>query len=125
MFDCVIHWELCKRLKFESPGVKQTAVNTILDVYSTVIVRVYYDLFEHHDEKDDKQSRCLNTTLFHAVDEEEESREVAVQPNLATLVFVQLDNHADEFGRAAKAFHDHLQSFSVHYIKCFEFKSWT
>ena len=31
--------------------VKQTAIKTVSDVYSIVIVKVYYDLFKHHAEK--------------------------------------------------------------------------
>ena len=80
----------------QSPEVKQAVVKTVADIYSTVIVKVFYDLFKHHAEKDAEQSRCQNTTLFHAVDDEEGSREVAVQPNLAALVFVQLDNYSEE-----------------------------
>ena len=80
----------------QSPEVKQTAVKTVADVNSTVIVKVFCDLFKHHGEKDPEQSRWQNTTLFHAVDDWEGSREVAVQPNLAALVFVQLDNHSEE-----------------------------
>ena len=80
----------------QSPEVKQTVFKTITDVYSTVIVNVIYDLFKHHAEKDAEQSRCQSITLFHAVDYGEESREVTVQPNLAALVFVKLDNHTEE-----------------------------
>ena len=69
---------------------------TVADVYSTVIIKVFYDLFKHHAEKDAEQSRCQNTTLFHAVDDADGSREVTVQPNLAALVIVQLDNHAEK-----------------------------
>ena len=36
------------------------------------------------------------------------------------LVFVQLDNHADELGGwVTKAFHDHPQSLSAHCVKRF------
>ena len=86
-----------------------------MDVYSTVIVKVFYILFKHHAEKDVEQSRCQNTTLFHAVDDGKGSREAAVQSNLAALVFVQLDNHTEELWRAAKALYDHPQSISAHY----------
>ena len=40
--------------------------------------------------------KMLNTTMFHTVDDGEGFIEVAVQSNLAALVFVQLDNHAEE-----------------------------
>ena len=63
----------------------------------------FYDLFKYHAEKDDEQSQCQNTILFHAVDDGEGSREVAVQPNLTVLVFVELDNHAEKLCGATKA----------------------
>ena len=78
----------------QSPGVKQTAVKMVEEVYSIVIIKVLCNQFKHHAEKDAEQSRCQNTTLFHAVDDGEGSREFAVQPNLASLVFAELDNHA-------------------------------
>ena len=53
-----------------------------------------YGLFKHHGEKDSEQNRSQNTTLFHAVDDVKGSREVAVQPYLVVLVFVQLDYNA-------------------------------
>ena len=76
----------------QSPEVKQIATKTVKDICSTVIVKVFYDLFKHHAEKDVELSWCQNTTLFHAIDNGEGSREIAVQPNLAVLVFVLLDN---------------------------------
>ena len=78
-----------------SPKVKQTAVEMVAVVYSTVIIKVFHDLFKHHAEKDAEQSRCQNTP-FYTVDDGEGSREVTIHPNLATLVFVQLDNHAEK-----------------------------
>ena len=86
----------------QSPEFKQTAVKTVADLYSTVIVKVLSNLFKHHAEKDAEQSRCQNTTLFNAVDDGVGSWEVTVQPNLAELVFVELDNHAEELWWAAK-----------------------
>ena len=77
----------------------------VADVYSTIIVKVFYARFRHHAEKDDEQSRCQNTTLFHAIDDGEGSREVTVQPNLAVLVFVELDNHAEEWGEDSMIIH--------------------
>ena len=59
----------------------------------------------------------LNTTLFHAVDDEEGYRKVTGPPNLATLVFVPLNNHAEEFWEAAKGLYDHPQSLSAHCVK--------
>ena len=59
------------------------------------------------------------TTMFNAVDNGEGFREVAVQPILATLIFVQLDNHADDIWRVAKALHDLQQSLSAHCVKRF------
>ena len=71
-------------------------------------------MFKYHTERNAEQSWCQNTTLFHAIDDGERFREVAVQPNLAALVFVQLDNHTDELGRwAAQALHDHLPFCSL------------
>ena len=58
-------------------------------------------------KKDAEQSRCLNTALFRTVDDG------AVQPNLAALVFVQLDNHAEELCGTAKALHDDPQEVPV------------
>ena len=84
----------CFCVDMQSPVIKQTVLKTIADVYSTVIVKVFYDLFKHHAEKYAVQCRCQNTTLLHAVDDGEGSIEVTVQSKLATLVFVQLDNHA-------------------------------
>ena len=109
----------CFCVAMQSPGVKQTAVKIVADVYSTVIVKVFYDLFKHHAEKDIEQSRCQNTTPFHAVDDWEGSREVPVQYNLAAMVFVQLDNHAEELWEVAKALHYHPQSLSSLYVKRF------
>ena len=62
----------------QSFEIKQTAVKTVADVYSTVIIKVFNDLFKHHAEKDAEQSRYQNTTLFQAVDDRGGSREVAV-----------------------------------------------
>ena len=70
----------CFCVGMQSPEVKQTAVKRVTDVYSTVIVKIFYDLFKHHTEKDAEQSWCQNTTLFHTVDNGEGSKEVAVQP---------------------------------------------
>ena len=53
----------------QSPEFKQTAVKAVVDVYSTVIVKVFYDLFKHHAEKDAELSQCQNTTLFHAIND--------------------------------------------------------
>ena len=103
----------------QSPEVKQTANKTVADIYNTVIVNDFYGPFKHHAEKDAEQSRCQNTAIFHAVDDSERSREVAVQPNLAALVLVQLDNHAEEVWWSAKALHDHPQFFSTYRIKRF------
>ena len=102
----------------QSPEVKQTAIKTVADVYSTIIVKIY-DLFKHHAEKDAEQSRCQNTALFHAIDDGERSREVTIQHNLAMLVFVQSDNHDEELWWAAKLLHDHPPSLSAHCVKCF------
>ena len=101
----------------KSPDIKQTAIKTVVDVHSTMIVKVFYNLFKHHTEKDAGQSRCQNTTLFHTIDNGKGSREVAVQSNLAALVFVQLDNHAEELWRADKVLHP--QSLSAHWVKRF------
>ena len=73
----------CFCVGMQSPEVKQTAVKMVVDVYSTVIIiKVFCDLSKHHAEKDAEQNWCQNTTLFHAVDDGEVSREAAVQPNL-------------------------------------------
>ena len=103
----------------QSPEVKETTVKTVVDVYSTVIIKVFCDLFKHHAEKNTEQSQCQNTTLFYTVDNGKGSREVAVQPNLAALVFEQLDNHAEELWWAVKALYDHPQSLSAYCVKCF------
>ena len=103
----------------QSPKIKQTAVKRIADVYRIVIVKAFDDMFKHHAEKDAEQSQCQNTTLFHAVDDGEASREVAIQPNLVAMVFVQLDNHAEGLWGAAKVSRDHSQSLSAHCVKCF------
>ena len=70
-------------------------------------------------KNDAEQSRCQNTTQFHAVDDGQRSREVAVQSNLAAMLVVQLDNHVERFGGVAKVLHDHLQSLSGHCVKRF------
>ena len=88
-----------------------------LGMQSPEVKKVFRDLFEHHVKKDPEQSRCQNTILFHAVDDGEGSREVTVTPNLAALVFVELDNHAEDFGGAAKALHNHPQSLSALGVK--------
>ena len=87
----------CFCVGMQSPAVKQTAVKTVADIYSTAIVKVLYVLFKHFAEKDAEQSLCKNTTSSHSVDDGEESRDVAVHPKMTTLVFVRLDNHAEEF----------------------------
>ena len=109
----------CFCVGMQSPGVKQTSVKTVADVYSTVIIKVFYGLFKHHAEKDTEQSRCQNTILFQTVDDGEGYREVTVEPNLAMLVFVQLDNHAEELWWAAKVLYDQPHSLSAHCVKCF------
>ena len=80
----------------QSPEVKQTTVNGSGCIQHRLIVNIFYALFKHEVENDADKSRCQNTTLFHAVDDGEGSREVAVQPNLAALVFLQLDNDTEE-----------------------------
>ena len=109
----------CFCVGMQSPEIKQTAVKTVADVYSTVMVNVFNDLFKHHAEKDAEQSRRQNSTLFHAVGDRGGPREVTVQPNLAALVFMQLDSHIEELWGATKALHDHPQSLSAHYVKRF------
>ena len=91
----------------QSTEIKQTAVRTLSDIYSTIIVNVFYDLFKHRAEKIAEQSQCQNTTLLHIVDDGGEASDVTVQRYLASLVFVQLDNHDDELWWPAKAHHDH------------------
>ena len=108
----------CFCVGLQSPDVKQAAIEIVAGVYSTVIIKGFYDLFRNHAEKDAEQSRYQNTTLFHAVDDGG-SREAAVQPNLAALVFVQLDNHVEKLWWAVKGLHDHPQSLSAHCIKHF------
>ena len=61
-----------------SPEVEKTAVKTIVGVDSNVIVKVFHGLLEHHPEEDAEQSRCQDASLFHAVDDGEGFREVAV-----------------------------------------------
>ena len=39
---------MCSFVGMQSPELKQTAINMVADVYSTVIVKVLYDLFKHH-----------------------------------------------------------------------------
>ena len=73
----------CLCVGMQSPEVKQRVVKAVVDVYSTVIIKVFSDLFKYYAEKDAEQSRCQTTTLFHAVDDGEGSREVAVQLKLA------------------------------------------
>ena len=103
----------CFCVGMQSPVVKQTSVKSIADVCRTVILKVFYA------EKDAEQNRCQNTTLFHVIDDGEGPRVVAVQPNLAVMVFVELDNNAEELWWAAKALHDHPQSLSAHCVKRF------
>ena len=98
----------------QSPEVKQTAVKTLADVY-----KVFNELFKNHAEKDAEWSWFENTTLFYVVVDVEGSREVAVQPNLAAMVFVRLDNLAEELWEAAKAFHGHPSSLSAYCAKHF------
>ena len=45
----------CFCVGMQSPEVKQKAVKTV-DVYGKVIVKVFYDLFKYHGEKDVAQS---------------------------------------------------------------------
>ena len=71
----------------QSPEVQQTAVKKVVDVYSIIIAKVLHDLFKYLAKKDAEQSQCQNTTLFHAVDVREWSREVTVQPNFSVLFF--------------------------------------
>ena len=66
----------------------QTVIKTVADVYSTAIVKAFYDPLKYIAEKDAEQSRCQNTTLFHAVDDRDGFTDVVVQPNLAAMVFV-------------------------------------
>ena len=68
----------CFCANMQSPEVKLTDVKTVADVYSTVIVKVFFDQFKHHAEKDAEQSRCHDTTLYHDIDDGKGSREVAV-----------------------------------------------
>ena len=109
----------CFCVGMQSPEVKQTAVKMVADVYSTFIIKVFYDLFKHHAEKDAQRSQCQDTTLFHVVDDGEGSKEVTVQPKMAVLAFVLLDNHAEELCGEAKVHHDHPPSLSAHCVKFF------
>lgn len=63
----------CLCVGLQSSEANQTAVKAIADVHSTVIIEVLCGLFKHHSEKDAKQSRFQDTTLFHAVDDGEGS----------------------------------------------------
>ena len=47
----------CFCVGMQTPEVKQIAVKMVADVYSTIIVKVFYELFKHHAEKDAEQSR--------------------------------------------------------------------
>ena len=81
----------CFCVDMKSPEVKQTAVKTVADVYSTVSSSKssmpYLNMMLNRVGA--RTQLCF--TLLTMV-----SREVAVQPNLAALVFVQLDNDTEE-----------------------------
>lgn len=69
-----------------------------------VVVEVFCH-FLHHTE-DAELCRCQDTFLFHAVGDGEGFREVVVQSDLVTLVFMQLGYHAKKLWETAEAFHD-------------------
>ena len=99
----------------QSSKVKKTAVKTVANVYSTVIVKVFYVLFKYHAEKDAQRSWCQNTTLFYTVDDGEGSRELTwLRWPLCSRV-TMLRNVVGK----AKALHDQSQSFSPHCVKRF------
>lgn len=73
-------------VSLQSPVVKQIAVK----------VSVFCGLFKHHTVEDAEFSHYQNTNPFHAFDDEKAHREVVVQPDLVALIFVQLDDRAEE-----------------------------
>ena len=103
----------------QSPKEPVPAIKTVVDVYSTVIIKVFYDLFKHHAEKDTEQSVPEDHPVSTPYDNGEGPRAVTVQPNLATLVFTELDNCTEELWGESKVLHDHPQSFSTHCVKHF------
>ena len=81
------------------PRVEQAAVQTAPGVHPLLVIQVFSGLLEHHTEEDAEESRCQDATLLHAVGDGEELGQVAVESDLAALVFMQLDHHLKEIGR--------------------------
>ena len=78
---------------------------------------VFSGLLEHHAE----ESRCQDATLLHAIGDEQGVRKVAIESDLATLIFVQLHHHLEELwgGGAADVLQDLPRSFPAHCVECF------
>jgi len=106
-------------VRLQYPEIEQTAVKAAADVDSLVIIKVFCGLPEHHAEDDAEQSWCQVTTLFHAVGDGKGFREVAVQCDLSALVFVQLSDHAEEFGWAIETLQDQPESLPAHSVERF------
>lgn len=103
----------------QSPDIKQITVKAVTDVYCILIVKVLCGLLELYAEEDAEQSWCQDTTLFNAADYGKGFRKVAVQPDLASLVFMQLGDHTEELWGTPEVFHDHPQSFPAHCVERF------
>ena len=86
--------------------VEQAAIQTISNVDEVFILEVISGLFEHHAEEDGEEGWRQDTTLFHPICDGERFRQVIVQSDLTMLIFMQLNDHVEEFLWTAKSFHD-------------------
>ena len=51
----------------EASKIEETAIQTVHDAHPVIIIQVCNCLLEHHAEEHAEESRCQDTTLFHAV----------------------------------------------------------
>ena len=64
-----------------------------------------------------EESWCEDAALLHPVEDRERFREVVAFPDLTTLIFMQLHDHAEELWRTAKTLQDLPQAISAHSIE--------
>ena len=94
------------RVGLQPSEVEQAAIQAISNVDEVFVLEVISGLFEHHAEEDGEEGWSQNTTLFHPICDGERLWQVIVQSDLTMLIFMQLNDHVEEFLWAAKTFHD-------------------
>ena len=99
----------------ETPKVEEAAVCSETDV--DAVWQVLVCLTEHDAEEDGKQCGGQNVSLLDAVEDGEAARQRPIVLHLTLLIFMELAEDGEKFGRTAKARQDFPQSITAESFK--------